>query len=453
VPERSNVPPLTSPSKRDLILWTFAILLIFFRQAFDVAIDALGGDFLILALKAVYLLLEVGIPSFVLWDLLSRNETKLAVLQSSLDESRLGEYIARLPTSTTDLSFALRELVAYHSRQHKGGLRPIKEGLTTEIQVQVLSEEAARETKYNIPTPPLGYSWIWFRFTIKNEWDFRPVDLGDEALLTPADLIGDVLVMNYQTYVRLHSRLSPITSVYYPVAPILERDNALKSALAHVRYLHGGNNGLEIQITKRSRSRSKSTGQATITLEPFFSQLDPTSKAKEIKRAFPDIESMGELLAEAAAGVYEIFRWSHDTSNLDKIRIALPEDRGAWWHVSSTVEYIVPMKVTSPNDPSFLNQQIFEFPIDRVATVNSLKFINTSGGNLSFTRLPVLYCFPYVSDPENVKRIIEGDTQLVDMLSEHAFWFPGDSVTFNWQDNLIAQLSAANSKDPTSNNT
>lgn len=355
----------------------------------------------------------------------------------------LPQHFASLPVAKTQFAYAIRELVDFYSKQHNGGYLPIIEDLELEITVEVLPDQADIYQRYNIPMPPEGYFWRWFRFIIKSAWIFRPLALGHETVFDPQDFIGEVLVMSYKTYIDLFSWQNPMRTVYYPIASSIWEERPLRNALASVRYLRGGNRGLEYQVSKWSGAGSGAkqiSDLATLLLEPLLQGAEPRRKHKILKNIFPGLEKWPSLWEEACEGVFEVYKVCHRQLLPDLVCINLPQDRDCWWKFASVEEYVLPTKVVKGRNVLW-DQQAFPLPFNRVTTVKRISFKKDRDAPLMFRhdRPPELLCYPYLADPARVKvNLVEQNSWVVEPGS--SFWFPGDVIFFLWHDTLVNDL-------------
>ena len=354
----------------------------------------------------------------------------------------LPQHFASLPVANTQFAYAVRELIDFYSMQHEGGYLPVLEDLETEITVEVLPDQTDVHQRYNIPSAPSGYSWRWFRFITKSSWILRPLTLGHAKVFDPQDFIGEVLVMSYKTYIDLFSWRNPMRTEYLPIASPIYADETLRRILSSVQYLHGGNRGLEYQVSKwlgTGTSARQISDPTTLLLEPLLQGATPTNKRTLIKDAFPGLEKRPILWEQACEGVFEIYKVKRQDLP-DLVHIDLSQEKDAWWKFTSLEEYVLPTKVTVGED-TLWDQQAYLLLFSRVATVRRLGFKKAGEVPLIFghDRPPELLCYPYLADPAKVRvDLVEHNRWIVE--PGKSFWFPGDVVFFSWYDTLISEL-------------
>lgn len=371
-------------------------------------------------------------------------ETDKESFTKTLHNYILPQHFASLPVANTQFAYAIRELVDFYTKQHEGGYLPIVEDLESEITVEVLPDQDEIKRRYNIPAPPSGYSWLWFRFTMKSCWIFRPLALGHETVFDPQDFVGEVLVMSYKTYIDLFGWRNPMKTAYFPIASSIYADKVLRSALASVRYLRGGNStGLEYQVSKWSGTGGNArqvSDPTTLLLEPLLEGATPANKRTLVKDIFPGLEKRPSLWQDTCEGVFEVYKVKTRQLLPDLVYINLSQERDSWWRFVSVEEYVLPTKVARGRDVLW-DQQAYLFLLSRVATVRRLSFKKTGDAPLFFRhdRPPELLCYPYLKDPAGVKvNLIDQISWVVEPGSNP--WFPGDVVFFTWHDTLINEL-------------
>lgn len=370
-------------------------------------------------------------------------ETDKESFTRTLHNYVLPQHFASLPVANTQFAYAIRELVDFYTKQHEGGYLPIVEELETEITVEVLPDQTDINRSYNIPAPPLNYSWQWFRFTIKSNWIFRPLALGYETVFDPQDFIIEVVVMSYDTYTDLFGWRNPRREVYFPIASPVYAEQALRNALASVRYLRGGKKGLEYRVSKWSGTGGNArqiSDPTMLLLEPLLEGATPTNKRTIIKDIFLGLEKRPSLWEHACEGVFEIYKLKTRQLLPDLVYINLPQEKDCWWKFESVMEYVLPTKVVKGRDILW-DQQAYLFLFGRVATARRLSFKKTADAPCTFRkdRPPRLLGYPYIKDPAGVKvRLVEPNSWDVEPGSN--FWFPGDVVIFSWYDTLVDEL-------------
>lgn len=384
-------------------------------------------------------------------------EADIKSFREDLKKYIVPEHFAKLRIASTPFASALRELVDFYSNRHEGGSLPIQEDLTTEIEVEVLPYQKESYKRCDLPERPENYSWIWFKFKIKNKWSFKPVALRDETILKPEDFIGDVVVMSGITFEELYTRLGPRKSVYYPVHPNLYKDQALRTILGQVHYLRGGEKGLEYNVEKYEGNNMLASSKAKLVLEPLLQKATSRQKQKIVKNAFSEyFKDEPSRVRDICEGIYEIYRASPKQRDTKSVYIDFAHDSDARWEFESRFDYVLPTKVIKAGVVKpMLDQKQYEYPLHRVSIVKQLKFSKITPSSLEFKPEQPAYlkCFPNLVNPQKVRVDLNenGNAWEVKPPLSGGFWFPGDIVTFCWSDNLIDELLHPSEKTTTTN--
>ncbi len=339
-------------------------------------------------------------------------------------------HFAQLPIAQTPFAHAIRELVDHHVRQHEGGYLPIYRDMEIEVTIdKVLSEDDANKN-YNVPKPPPGYSWIWFCFTIRSTWIFKPEVWERERILDPQDLLGEVIVMSYKTYVDTYKWNTPRRLIYFPVSITLFAEDDLKSLWQSVEYLRP-----KYKIS-RWKNQHLYAGPIELQMEALLPR-DTSEKEHIIRRIFPGIERYPSLLRSASDGVYQIYIASKKTA-YPELRISYPAEKADYWKFEEEHIFLLPAKVWR-EQKILWDQLSFPIPFGRVATVKQITFQKSSSIPVTFRKdySPSLLCYPYFKDPGAVKVELtnQGASWTVDLGG--GFCFPGDTIIFYWYDALI----------------
>jgi hypothetical protein len=355
-------------------------------------------------------------------------ERYIESFRKTIHDYMVPHHFAQLPIAQTPFAHAIRELIDHHVRQHEGGYLPIYRDMEIEVTIdKVLSEDDVNKN-YNVPKPPPGYSWIWFCFTIRSTWIFKPEVWERERILDPQDLLGEVIVMSYKTYVDTYKWNTPRRLIYFPVSITLFAEEDLKSLWQSVEYLR--------PKYKISRWKNRQLYAGPIELQ-MKALLPGDSREKEIRRIFPGIERHPFLLSSALEGVYQVYIASKETT-YPELRISYPAEKDDYWKFEEEHIFLLPAKVWR-EQKILWDQLSFPIPFGRVATVKQITFQKSSSIPVTFRKdySPSLLCYPYFKDPGAVKVELtnQGASWTVDLGG--GFCFPGDTIIFYWYDALI----------------
>jgi hypothetical protein len=341
-----------------------------------------------------------------------------------IDKHLIPERFVESELMTRELSRHLQAWLRHALERHRQGIVPPGRNLKVQIALERWTEgkegsPGISPDPGDIPAAPQGYSWLWFLFNIKREWDLIPVPVKQEA--HPKDHIADIVVMSELAYRTLLRWRRPSTLLYYPVPyEVLEGakgDQELRTALLRVRYME-----VRWVIEKcSSGTHPRSTGQL-IAKRYGNNELDD----QLLESVFPGIRLNREALDVASSEVYEIHRLEE---SLDEYVIKR-EERDYYWHFVVEEKLWVLVEMQQGEKP-ISRQYGFLWEFGQITTVQSFEFRIGQGAPVSIDRLPWLTGFAFLRAPDRISRRTTGQSSIIQD-SSGLPWFPGDVIFFPW---------------------